>query len=84
MEQPLFRALDAVPHFGGASRRSVDFQRSNGHGGAREIVVLKRRPRVSGQMPAAVAPLIRREIRGQDVGLAIRLVAAANQRFSHE
>ena len=77
----MFGAFDALLHFGGAARRSVGLQGSNGHRSARKIVVLKRRPRVSGQMPPAVAALIRGEIRGKNIGLAIRGITAANERF---
>src|SRR5262245_60467369 len=83
MQQPLPGALDALLHFNGASRRSVSFQRSNGHCGARKIVVLNGRSRVSGQMPSAVAALIGGEIRCKDIGLAIRRVTAPNQRLGH-
>src|SRR5262245_57689127 len=34
-------------------------------------------------MPAAVAALIRGEIRGKDVGLTIRRISAANERFGY-
>ena len=52
----------------------------NGHCSARQIIVLKRRTRVSGQMPSTVAVLVRREIRGQDVRFAVRRVTATNKR----
>src|SRR5262249_16250804 len=47
------------------------------------IVVLNRRSRVSGQMPSAIATLVRGEICSKYIGLAIRRVTAANKRFRH-
>src|SRR5262249_26875003 len=81
MQQPLFGALDTLLHFSAAPGRSVGFQRSNAHCRARKIVVLNGRSGVSGQMPSAVAALIGGEIRGKDIGLAIRRVTAPYKRF---
>jgi len=80
-EQPLFAALDALLHFGRASRRSVSFQRANSHRRARKIVVLKRGSRIAGQMPPAVATLICGQIRSEDVRFTIGGVSTADERF---